>query len=101
MYTNLYVIKADYQFLRILAIISPPFFILCTSFSALRPKISFVSSSSATKDKKTKFHSLVIGNTGNKNTIEEFDSNWVYDSNNSDHVLQLVRDINGIYNVRK
>jgi uncharacterized protein with von Willebrand factor type A (vWA) domain len=52
----------------------------------------------AAKENKTKFHSLVIGNTGNKNTIEEFDSNWVYNSNNSGCVLQLVKDINGIYN---
>jgi len=53
------------------------------------------------KENGTKFHSLVIGNSGNKNTIEEFDSNWVYNSNNSDCVLQLVRDINGIYNIGK
>jgi uncharacterized protein with von Willebrand factor type A (vWA) domain len=52
----------------------------------------------AAKEKKTKFHSLVIGQSGNKNTIEEFDSNWVYNSNNSGCVLQLVKDINGIYN---
>jgi len=45
------------------------------------------------KGNKTKFHSLVIGDSGNKNTIEEFDSNWMYNTN-SDNVLQLVRDIN-------
>jgi uncharacterized protein with von Willebrand factor type A (vWA) domain len=50
------------------------------------------------RENKTKFHSLVIGNSGNKNTIEEFDSNWTYNTNNSDCVLQLVKDINGIYN---
>jgi len=48
------------------------------------------------KENETKFHSLVIGDSGNKNTIEEFDSNWVYNTNNSDCVLQLVKDINGI-----
>jgi len=52
----------------------------------------------AAKENKTKFHSLVIGNSGNRNTIENFDSNWVYDANNKDSILQLVRDINGIYN---
>jgi uncharacterized protein with von Willebrand factor type A (vWA) domain len=53
----------------------------------------------AAKENKTKFHSLVIGDSGNKNTIQEFDSNWAYNSNNSGCVLQLVKDINGIYNV--
>jgi len=49
------------------------------------------------KENKTKFHSLVIGDSGNKNTIEEFDSNWAYNTD-SGNVLQLVRDINnGIY----
>jgi len=48
----------------------------------------------AAKENKTKFHSLVIGDSGNKNTIEEFDSNWVYNTNNRDCVLQLVKDIN-------
>jgi len=51
----------------------------------------------AARENKTKFHSLVIGDSGNKNTIEEFDSNWMYNTNNSDCVLQLVKDINGIY----
>jgi uncharacterized protein with von Willebrand factor type A (vWA) domain len=53
----------------------------------------------AAKEKKTKFHSLVIDQSGNKNTIEEFDSNWAYNSKNSDCVLQLVKDIHGIYNI--
>jgi len=47
----------------------------------------------AAKENKTKFHSLVIGDSGNKSTIEEFNSNWVYNTNNSDCVLQLVKDI--------
>jgi len=49
------------------------------------------------KENKTKFHSLVISDSGNKSTIEEFDSNWAYDANNKNCVLQLVKDINGIY----
>jgi uncharacterized protein with von Willebrand factor type A (vWA) domain len=47
------------------------------------------------KEKKTRFHSLVIDDSGNKNTIDEFDTNWAYNKNNSDCVLQLVRDIHG------
>jgi uncharacterized protein with von Willebrand factor type A (vWA) domain len=50
------------------------------------------------KENETKFHSMVIGESGNKNTIKEFDSNWVYNTNNKDGVLRLVKDINEIYN---
>jgi uncharacterized protein with von Willebrand factor type A (vWA) domain len=50
----------------------------------------------AAKEDKTKFHSLVIGDSGNKNTINEFDTNWAYNTNNKDCVLQLIRDINTI-----
>jgi uncharacterized protein with von Willebrand factor type A (vWA) domain len=46
-----------------------------------------------TKEDKTKFHSLEIGKSGNKDVINKFDTNWAYDTNNSDCVLQLVRDI--------
>jgi uncharacterized protein with von Willebrand factor type A (vWA) domain len=48
------------------------------------------------RENKTKFHSLVIGESGNKNTIEEFDSNWVYDTENYDCLLQLTRNVNEI-----
>ena len=48
------------------------------------------------KENKTKFHSLVIGNSQNKQVIEEFDNNWVYDSNNPYCVLTLVKNIGGI-----
>jgi uncharacterized protein with von Willebrand factor type A (vWA) domain len=48
------------------------------------------------KENKTKFHSLVIGESGNKNTIEEFDSNWMYNFNDKGSVLQLVKDIHSV-----
>ncbi|MDR0475818.1 MAG: VWA domain-containing protein [Treponema sp.] len=51
----------------------------------------------AARENKTKFHSLVIGDSGNKSTIEEFDSNWAYNTNNKDCILQLVRDIDTIH----
>jgi uncharacterized protein with von Willebrand factor type A (vWA) domain len=47
----------------------------------------------AAKEKKTKFHSLVIGNSGNKQAIEEFDSNWVYNPSDPNRVISLVRNI--------
>jgi uncharacterized protein with von Willebrand factor type A (vWA) domain/radical SAM superfamily enzyme YgiQ (UPF0313 family) len=50
----------------------------------------------AAKEGKTRFHSLVIGNSGNNNTIEEFNTNWAYNTTNKDCVLQLVRDIHAI-----
>ncbi|MCL2186377.1 MAG: VWA domain-containing protein [Treponema sp.] len=54
---------------------------------------------SIAKENKTKFHCLVIGNSENKNTIECFDSNWIYNSNNKGCISQLVRDINGIKSI--
>lgn len=48
----------------------------------------------ATKDNKTKFHSLVIGNSQNPATIKDFDNNWFYDLNNPKSVLTLVKNIN-------
>lgn len=46
------------------------------------------------KDTKTKFHSLVIGNSQNPATIKDFDSNWFYELNNSKSVLTLIKNIN-------
>ena len=48
---------------------------------------------SSAKENKTKFHSLVIGNSGNQQTIEEFDNNWVYNSNDPRRVITLVKNI--------
>lgn len=48
------------------------------------------------KDNKTKFHSLVIGNSQNPSTIKDFDNNWFYDLNNPNSTLTLVKNINGL-----
>jgi uncharacterized protein with von Willebrand factor type A (vWA) domain len=48
------------------------------------------------KENKTKFHSLVIGNSGNRQTIEEFDNNWVYNSNDPRRAITLVKNIKEI-----
>jgi uncharacterized protein with von Willebrand factor type A (vWA) domain len=48
----------------------------------------------AAKENKTKFHSLVIGNSQNPATIKDFDSNWFYDLNNPKSVLTLIKKIN-------
>jgi uncharacterized protein with von Willebrand factor type A (vWA) domain len=50
----------------------------------------------AAKENKTKFHSLVIGESENKAAIEDFDSNWVYDTCNPDRILTLVKNLNAI-----
>ena len=47
----------------------------------------------AAKENKTKFHSLLIGSSGNKNTIKEFDNNWVYNIDNQGSVLTLIKNI--------
>jgi uncharacterized protein with von Willebrand factor type A (vWA) domain len=45
------------------------------------------------KTKKTKFHSLVIGNTQNQGVISDFDNNWFYDRNNGDSMITLVQNL--------
>ncbi len=47
----------------------------------------------AAKDNKTKFHSLVIGDSKNPATIKDFDNNWYYDLNNQGSILTLVKNI--------
>jgi uncharacterized protein with von Willebrand factor type A (vWA) domain len=48
------------------------------------------------QDEKTKFYSLVIGETGNKNAISCFDENWQYDTNARDSMRHLVRQMHKI-----
>jgi uncharacterized protein with von Willebrand factor type A (vWA) domain len=45
------------------------------------------------KENKTKFHSLVIGNSQNSATIKDFDNNWIYDLKNPKSVLTLVENM--------
>lgn len=45
------------------------------------------------QSKKTRFHSLVIGNTGNQNAINCFDNNWVYNPTDSGSQERLVRQL--------
>ncbi len=46
------------------------------------------------KENKTKFHSLTIGQSGNKGIIGQFDNIWLYDLNNPNSVLTLIKNIN-------
>lgn len=48
------------------------------------------------KDSKTKFHSLVIGQSQNKNVIADFDNNWFYNTDRQDSVLTLVKNLNDL-----
>lgn len=50
----------------------------------------------AQQEKETKFYSLVIGETGNKNVIDVFDENWSYNTNAKDSMHHLVRQIQKI-----
>jgi uncharacterized protein with von Willebrand factor type A (vWA) domain len=45
------------------------------------------------KENKTKFHSLVIGDSQNPRVSEEFDNNWFYDSTSSGSTLKLVQNL--------
>lgn len=45
------------------------------------------------KEKKTKFHSLVIGTSQNKGVIKDFDNNWFYNPSSQDSVLTLVKNL--------
>ncbi|KAF0204715.1 MAG: hypothetical protein FD170_140 [Bacteroidetes bacterium] len=48
------------------------------------------------KENKTKFHSLVVGNSQNPAIIADFDNNWFYDTNNPNSILTLVKNINDL-----
>ncbi|GHV79353.1 hypothetical protein AGMMS49944_11440 [Spirochaetia bacterium] len=45
------------------------------------------------KENKTKFHSIMIGSSGNDSIIEDFDNNWIYDIHNKGCVVQMIKDI--------
>lgn len=47
---------------------------------------------------KTKFYSLVIGNSGNEQTIKSFDENWAYNPCSKDAMHHLVRQLRKINN---
>ncbi|MGP1438418.1 MAG: VWA domain-containing protein [Treponema sp.] len=50
----------------------------------------------AEKNKNTSFYSLVIGNTGNNNTIACFDHNWIYNTNDSHASRHLIEQLQQI-----
>ena len=50
----------------------------------------------AAQDNKTRFHSLLIGSSGNKGVINEFDHNWVYDVSDPQCAIKLVQNIRGL-----
>jgi uncharacterized protein with von Willebrand factor type A (vWA) domain len=47
----------------------------------------------AAQDNKTKFHSLLIGGSGNQTVIQGFDHNWVYDGSDPQNALTLIKNI--------
>ena len=48
------------------------------------------------KENKTKFHSLVIGSSQNKNAMTDFDNNWFYNKDNEESIITLIKDLNEI-----
>jgi uncharacterized protein with von Willebrand factor type A (vWA) domain len=47
----------------------------------------------AAQENETKFHSLLIGDSGNKKAIYEFDHNWVYDVSDPQSTIKLVQNV--------
>jgi uncharacterized protein with von Willebrand factor type A (vWA) domain len=45
------------------------------------------------RQNKTKFHSIAIGNNGNKSLIEKFDHKWQYNPHNKKDMLTLLKNI--------
>jgi len=50
--------------------------------------------------KETKFYSLLVGNSGNKNVLEVFDENWSYDINSRDAMHHLVRQTHKLNEIK-
>ncbi len=42
---------------------------------------------------KTKFHSLVVGNTHNPAVMNEFDNNWIYDPTQQGSMIRLLKNL--------
>jgi uncharacterized protein with von Willebrand factor type A (vWA) domain len=48
------------------------------------------------KNNKTQFHSLTIGETGNPNTLNSFNNNWLYNPSDKNSVKELVKNIKAL-----
>ncbi len=48
------------------------------------------------KNNKTQFHSLTIGTTGNSNTLNSFNNNWVYNPNDKNSIKELVKNVKAL-----
>lgn len=48
------------------------------------------------KEQKSIFHSLTISNSSNQNIINQFDYNWVYNTQNPNAMIELVRNMKEI-----
>jgi len=48
------------------------------------------------KEQKSIFHSLTISNSSNQNVINQFDYNWIYNTQNPNAMIELVRNIKEI-----
>ncbi len=47
----------------------------------------------AAKERKSIFHSLTISNNSNQNVINQFDYNWIYNTQNTNAMIELVENI--------
>lgn len=71
--------------------------LMISDFVMSNLSVSLVKSIEAEKEKNTDFYSLVIGTSGNKNTIECFNHNWLYDVNDTHatrHLIEQLHELN-------
>ncbi|MBO4699032.1 VWA domain-containing protein [bacterium] len=61
---------------------------------------SITASIKSQQAKETKFYSLLVGNSGNKNVIEVFDENWSYNINSRDAMHHLVRQTHKLHEIK-
>jgi len=70
--------------------------LLISDFVMPTPNKEIVNGIKNEKTKDCHFHSLTIGNTGNKTVFNEFDHNWIYNPNNPKSLIELVKSIKAI-----
>lgn len=71
--------------------------LLVSDFVMDQPSGELVDSIRACQKDGTRFFSLVIGDSGNKETISCFDENWSYDSSARGGMARLVRQMERLY----
>lgn len=70
--------------------------LMISDFTMNNLPADLIQSIKAEQEKHTDFYSLVIGTSGNKNTIACFNHNWIYDTNDRHAARRLVEQLHTI-----